>query len=69
MRTYYTIATLDKASGTWHPQFGDYDLETVQDELEEYKGKGERAKIVRSADDQVSINNVVAALNVPTKES
>lgn len=63
MRTYYTLATLDKASGLYHPQFGDYDLETVQDEREEYKEKGERTKIVRSADDQASVNAAVALLN------
>lgn len=66
-RTYYTLLVRDHANDPWAIDFGDYDRECVQDERdglvdsEEYT-KG-NTKIIKSADDQASINAAVAALN------
>lgn len=37
---YYTLCSLDIARGSWCPEFGDYDRETVEAELEEYRANG-----------------------------
>lgn len=64
MAKYYTLCTLDQDTGTWHPQFGDYDLEVVKDEYDSYQDQGEEfLLILKTADDQASINARLASLN------
>jgi hypothetical protein len=64
-RPYYTLAA--RAHGVWFPQFGDYDREIVEAELQDYRDHGRRArdlKIVRSQDARkVSVEMALAKLN------
>jgi hypothetical protein len=62
-RTYYTLAVFD---GYWSPEFGDYDRDTVQGELEEYRERGvfkKHLRILKTEDTQASIDAAVAKLN------
>lgn len=63
-KRYYTLAV--REDGQWTAQFGDYDRETVQAELDDYVDHDYRKRdlrIVQSNDDQASIMNAVARLN------
>lgn len=65
-RTYYTLATREYEGAPWAPQFGDYSRGCVEYELDDYRDQGyERKdlKIIKSMDDQASINAAVEALN------
>jgi hypothetical protein len=69
-RTYYTLIVRDDKSSPWAIHFGDYDRACVNDERDDITESGEYAKgntkIFGSADDQTSINEMLAAFN--TKE-
>lgn len=41
-RTYYTL--LQRVDDNWSPQFGDYDLETVESERDDYRDHDIKAK-------------------------
>ena len=65
-KTYYTLAV--KTDGIWGPEFGDYELEVVAQELEDmyycYDGlKKAHCEILRTTDDQPAIDAAVALLN------
>lgn len=65
-RTYYSLCLRDDGDLVWRLEFGDYDRDCVQAELEAYTEHDylkRNAKIIKSADDQASINAAVAALN------
>ncbi len=61
--TYYTL--LIREDNTWTPEFGDYDLKMVDEEMDInsdwYKRKD--LKIIATLDDQRSINAKVEELN------
>jgi hypothetical protein len=61
-RTYYTLA--ERIAGLWCIQFGDYDKDTVQAELDDYVDSGnskrKHLRIVTSAGTQAAI---IAAIN------
>ena len=61
---------------TWSPQFGDFDRETVQFELDEYHDQGARKADLRilscktiggKAPPQSFIDNMIAKLNAESK--
>lgn len=67
-RQYYTLAVWPKADGQqWSPQFGDYDREYVEQELDDTRKdwpRGTKFKIVRTATDtQAAINTAIDELN------
>lgn len=46
-RPYYTLVQRDAETGTYQPQFGDYDKGCVRFELAEYRYQGVRANDLR----------------------
>lgn len=63
--TYYTLCLRDNNHG-FRPEFGDYDRETVEYEMECYTEHDYRkcnAKIICTGDSQAEINEGVAKLN------
>jgi hypothetical protein len=66
-RPYFTLVSRDNINADWTIEFGDYDRETVQSELDDYCDHDYPAanlKIIRTADArQSTIDAAVAALN------
>lgn len=64
MTTYYTLCIVDHR-GVYMPEFGDYDRETVEQEMRDAKDSGETnaMRIIVSGDTQSEINAAVADLN------
>lgn len=67
-RKYYSIVAKEPHLNFWGVQFGDYDKECVQGELELMKDdygweKGTKFKIITTSDKQSDINAAVAKLN------
>ena len=65
MAKYYTLAFF--IDGKWSPEFGDYDKETVIDELTEVVRLADDSNVCRivvSEDDQAAIDHAFALLNV-----
>ncbi|CAM5598966.1 hypothetical protein MAUB1S_10129 [Mycolicibacterium aubagnense] len=63
-RVYYSLLT--REDGQWAPQFGDYDLDTVKFERDDYRDRGHKAKdlkIITTTDEQADINRAVFELN------
>lgn len=60
-KPYYTLVTRD-SKGVWGIYFGDYDRKTVEFE-QLCLGLGSRAKIIRTGDEQRSIDLAVSCLN------
>lgn len=70
-KRYFSLLTKEP-DGQWAPQFGDYDRETVAEEMESYREdsgwpEGTKFRILSSGDTQAAINEAVAKLNA--KES
>jgi hypothetical protein len=66
MRKYYTLCERMGETARWYPAFGDYDLQTVKDELRDMRDSGIRAKnlkILTSDESQDSINSEIRKLN------
>lgn len=64
VKRYYTLAVRD--DGRWTPELGDYDRETVEYELDDYKYNGYKArdlKIITTGDKQADINAGISKLN------
>ena len=66
-KRYFTLCILD--GDKWYPDFGDYELEVVAQELDDRLDSDDSLKrsdtrIVTSTDEQGSIEAAVAALNV-----
>lgn len=64
--TYYTLIARDNSASPWAAHFGDYDLDTVQDELAEWHYLGHKLgdlRIVKTNDLQSEIDDMVAAYN------
>jgi hypothetical protein len=64
-RPYFTLAV--REDGIWAPQFGDYDRETVEFELEDYLDhdhKRRDLKIVKSSVRPADVAAAIARLNV-----
>ncbi len=66
MRTYYTLAV--RENGYWSEQFGDWDKECVEVELDDYASgfrsfKKKDMKIIKTNGKQASINAAIAKLN------
>jgi hypothetical protein len=72
-RTYYTLVAHEGdhiADNPWGIAFGDYDLETVKAERDEYRDKGWKAKelkIITTTDQQTDIDAAVRSLNDEAK--
>lgn len=66
-RKYYSLLVRDDKTSPWAIHFGDYDRECVEGERDDITESGEYAKgntrIFGSADDQNSINEMLAAFN------
>jgi hypothetical protein len=65
-RPYYTLVVrrLDAWFEWWTPEFGDYDKSVVEDEREALMDNPfVKTRIVRTTDDQASIDAAIAALN------
>jgi hypothetical protein len=63
-RIYYALA--QRENGKWSQQFGDYSKTVVAFERTDMIGRGIKAKdlkIVKTYDDQPSINEAIAELN------
>ncbi len=64
-RPYYTLVTRD-GDGLWSPQFGDFALSVVQDELSDYREHGHRRcnmRILCTGATQAEIDAGVDQLN------
>ena len=75
-RKYYTLLQFDRHIMKWVIVFGDYELETVQDERDDLKDNYDNDfyykpiyRIVNSSDMQSDIENLVNYLNAHTHES
>jgi hypothetical protein len=65
-RKYFTLAARDSKVEAWTPQFGDFDKECVEQELEDQKGSFgsfKFYKIISSGATQADINAALAKLN------
>ena len=58
---YYTLAV--RVNGKWGPEFGDYDRETVKDEMEDCENEWCDMKVIRSGDTQKEIDAAIDYLN------
>lgn len=68
-RRYHTLAV--REDGRWAPQFGDYDLETVEAERDDYRHgyqaiKARDLRIVTTGPAQADIDAAIARLNGET---
>lgn len=66
-RKYFSLLSIDGTPGCkWAIEFGDYDLQTVEDERDDYRDRGWKAKelkIITTGDTQAAIDAAVAELN------
>lgn len=64
-KPYYTLVVRDADSPLyWSPEFGDYDKSVVEEErIAMMADPFVKARIIRTMDDQASIDAAVAALN------
>lgn len=65
MRSYYTMIVKEKGE-KWSPQFGDYDKEVVEQEIEDDKHnwpKGTKFKIIKTSAKQEDIDSYISKLN------
>lgn len=65
---YYTLLSRTKTEPQWVIEFGDYELNVVQDERDDLRGahdfvKGTQFKIIATGDKQSDIEERVAELN------
>lgn len=72
MKTYYTLAIQWNKGDIFSPEFGDYDLECVNDEREDYLNswhdlKAKQLKIIKTDGNQSSIDEAIAKLNATLK--
>jgi hypothetical protein len=72
MRTYYTLAVQWERGDLYSQEFGDYDLECVNDEREDmlnsyYDLKPKQIKIIKSDHSQSSIDEAISRLNSALK--
>ena len=76
MAKKYFSLIVKEPGAQWSPQFGDYDRDVVQDELQDYKEhvgdgcqwpKGTKFSIIGTKDDQASISACIAKLNITFK--
>lgn len=64
--SYFSLLTLED-DFQWYIQFGDYDREVVEDEYQEYRDNGHKAKrlkIIATGSSQDEINAAVRELNL-----
>ena len=64
-RKYFTLLVKSDPRGAWCPEFGDYDRETVKDEMNDINGRDDvfACKIITTNDDQESIDRMVRNMN------
>jgi hypothetical protein len=71
MRTYYTLAVQWEKGGRYSPEFGDYDLECVNDERDDmmysYNLSGRQIKVIKTSADQSAIDQAISKLNATLK--
>ncbi len=58
---YYTIIV--KYGKVWGPEFGDSDFDVANDELQNYYENGFECKMIKTDEDQDSINKAISKLN------
>ena len=68
MKTYYTLFVYEQDHGRWFNHFGDYDKETVADEMQDmnYGWDGimmKHMRIVKTSDNQTDIDAALDKLN------
>lgn len=65
MARYYTLVARDSKADKWAPQFGDYDREVVEQEMEDQKDSETFAffKVISSGASQAEIDAAVSKLN------
>lgn len=65
MRYYYSVITKQFKGDQWSIEFGDYDKECAIEEMEYLKDSGQyhQIKIIRTGDNQASIDAEVRRLN------
>ncbi len=68
-RAYFTLLSREPEAGSpWAIEFGDYERETVAEEMSSYRDHGHKArdlKIIRTTDRQSAIDAAVRKLNQP----
>jgi hypothetical protein len=72
MKTYYYLAIQWEKGDRYMPEFGDYDLECVEDERDyylesSYDLKPKQIKIIKSDGTQSSLDQAIAKLNATLK--
>jgi hypothetical protein len=71
MRTYYTLAIQWDKGDRYSPEFGDYNLECVNDERDDilysYDLKGSQIKVIKTDGNQSSIDQAIHNLNATLK--
>lgn len=60
MKKYYTLCTLE--NGLYFPQFGDFDLNVVKQEIEDSYSDC-KCKIIKTDNNQKAINLAIVQLN------
>ena len=69
-RLYYTLVLRDDGDRLWRPEFGDYEMSVVQEEMDsytEYDYLKKNARILVSGDSQAEIDQAVKTLNEVTR--
>lgn len=72
MKTYYTLAIQWEKGDRYSPEFGDFDLETVNDERDDllnswYDLKPKQIKVIKTDCAQASIDQAIEKLNATLK--
>ena len=72
MKTYYTLAIQWEKGDRYSPEFGDYDLETVNDERDDllnswYDLKPKQIKVIKTDCSLASIDEAISKLNATLK--
>lgn len=66
-RKYHTLIVIDGSPGCpWSPQFGDYDIETVKAERDDYREQGYKARelrIITTDDSSSAIRDAIIRVN------
>lgn len=71
MKTYYSLAIQWERGDRYSPEFGDYDLECVNDERDDiaysYDLKPSQIKVIKTDGTQSAIDQAISKLNATLK--
>ena len=62
-RNYFTLVVRFEKGDVWSAQFGDYCRGVVKQEAKDEYGDAHRTRIIKTLDNQASIDMAIAALN------